>query len=441
MKRESEKKLINWKEKKKRKPLLITGARQCGKTYLMQTFGNEHFKNTLTLNFEKEPAIKEIFDYNLDPKRILNELGILKFGTTIDLDNTLIIFDEIQRCETALASLKYFEESELNMYLLCAGSLLGVELRRKNFSFPVGKVERLEMYPLSFYEFCYALGGEKYITALKDFDLYREIPSLIAEPMLKLLQLYYIIGGMPAVVKTYIESKDFEEVDKVLDDILKDYRDDFSQYANPHDVIKISAIWDSIPTQLAKENNKFVFSHIKESVRARDYEDALQWLVDAGLVYKLKKVSAPQIPLSSASDSTYFKVYMHDIGMLRKKSEISYKTIFTEPKAYSAYKGAFTENYCMTELINLRIRPYFWRSASTAELDFIFEDDMNRIIPLEAKSANNTKAKSFMSFCKRYDSELGFKVSTKNIGLNEKGKTRELSLPLYLLWKLKKYLN
>lgn len=441
MERTAMKDLIAWKNKKHRKPLVISGCRQCGKTHLMTTFGERYFQKTLLFNFEKEPALADIFKYDLDPVRILRELGLYRNGKPVDAEHTLIIFDEIQQCAEAITAIKYFNESGINLYLMCAGSLLGVALKQKHVSFPVGKDEQLKLYPLSFYEFTQALGGSKYLEMLREFDPFREIPAYVAEPMLNYLKLYYIIGGMPEAVQTYLDTANITEVEKVLDRIIQDFRRDFSHYAEPKDVLRIGWIWDSIPKQLAKENNKFVFSHVKTGTRSRDLEDALQWLVDAGLVYRLEKVGAPQIPLSACADATFFKTYVHDVGILRRTAGIAYKTILTEPAEYAVFKGAFTENYCMTELIALGIKPYYWRSNASAEVDFVFEDALNRIIPMETKSSDNTKAKSFNVFCRQYEPAKGFKVSAKNIGDNQKGQTHEISLPLYMLWKLESYLD
>ncbi len=433
--------LLAWKEKKHRKPLLITGCRQCGKTWLMTEFGKRHFEKTLLFNFEKEPALNGIFKYDLDPIRILNELGMYREGKTIDTENTLIIFDEIQQCPEAVTSMKYFEESGLNLYLLCAGSLLGVELKRKKASYPVGKDEQLKLYPMSFCEFTEAIGGGKYLSLLKTFDLAREIPAYIAEPLSRYLKLYYIIGGMPEAVQTYIDTKNLNEVDKVLNRIINDLRNDFAHHAEPKDILRIGWIWDSIPKQLAKENNKFVFSHVREGIRSRDLEDALEWLVDAGLVYRLEKVSSPEIPLSACSDASFFKTYAHDIGILRKNAGVAYQTILTEPDGYIAFKGALAENYCMQELKALDLTPYYWRSGNSAEVDFLVEDHLNRIIPIEVKSAENTRAKSFAAYCKQYKPAFGFKISGKNVGTNIKESTCEISLPLYLLWRLPEYMS
>lgn len=432
--------LVTWKNKKKRQPMLISGCRQCGKTWLMTEFGKRYFKKTMLFNFEKEPALADFFKYDLDPVRILRELGMYREGRPIDTKETLILFDEIQQCPEAVTAIKYFEESSLDLYLLCAGSLLGVELKRRNISFPVGKDDQLRLYPLDFYEFVEALGGGKYLQMLHEFDLFREIPAYLSAPMQQYLKLYYIIGGMPKAVQTFIDSQDLEQVDDVLDRIIQDFRNDFSHHADPKDILRIDWIWDSVPKQLARENNKFVFSHVKEGARARDLEDALEWLVDAGLVYQLEKVSAPQIPLSAFADATVFKVYVHDVGVLRRNARISYKTILAEPPEYAVFKGAFTKNYCMTQLVVSGIKPYYWRNSNNSEVDFIFEDELNRILPMEVKSAEHTRAKSFTAYCKRYSPVKGFRISGRNVGCNKKNNTLEINLPLYLLWRLPAYL-
>ena len=439
MQRDIKQKLIRWKDKKHRKPLLITGVRQCGKTYVMEEFAEECFDRVVKINFEKNHSYGEVFEQDLEPERIFRELGFLTSGKPIDPEQTLVIFDEIQACPKAITALKYFAEYEKDTFILCAGSLLGVEIKRKGISFPVGKIERIRMFPMSFYEFVRAAGGERFLTMLSSYGPYQEIPLYVTEPMLRYLKLYYIIGGMPAVVQKWIETENFDTVDEQQEMILRDYKDDFSNHADPKDILKIAWVWDSLPKQLAKENNKFVFSHVKEGGRSRDLEDALNWLVDAGLAYTLEKVDHAEIPLSACSDAASFKVYMADTGLLRKKAGISYKTILTEPDPYAAFKGAMAENYCMQELTVQGIAPYYWHSGNTSEIDFLFESD-SRIIPLETKSADNTKAKSLANYLKKYEPAIAFRVSTKNLGDNQKGKTHEISLPLYLLWRLKAYL-
>ena len=438
MQREIIKDLIKWKEKPDRKPLLLTGVRQCGKTYIVEEFGKEHFKNYVYVNFESSEKFSAIFDYDFDVKRIVSELeGVLK--SKITSGETLLFFDEIQECPRAITSLKYFCENMRELHLICAGSLLGVAVKKEKISFPVGKVNRLQLFPMSFKEFVIANDREDLINVFETWPVDREIPELYSVPIKKLLKEYYVVGGMPEAVKTWIATHDIDEVEEVQKEILADYGDDFSKHAPIAEVPKIRWIWDSVPVQLAKENKKFVFSHVKEGKRSSELENALQWLIDAGLIYSVCMVENPELPLSSFADKTYFKVYMADIGLLRTKSKISASTIIEETDLYERYKGAFAENYVLNELKVLKKAPYFWRSGNSAEVDFIFEEE-SQIIPVEVKSADNTQAKSFKQFCKRYGSKIGFKLSQKNIAQNACEETTAISLPLYLTWNMERYL-
>ena len=439
MKRNIKNELIRWKDNPRRKPLLITGVRQCGKTYLMKEFAEEHFEQVAYINFEKEAGVRELFEYDLDPKRIVRELGSLYFPFTIRAGSTILIFDEIQECPKAITSLKYFCEEMPEMHVLCAGSLLGVELKRQNISFPVGKIDRLQMLPMSFEEFLEADGGAKYneLSLMREND--RPLPELCSVPMEKAYRNYLIVGGMPAVVRTWCETHRYEEVDQELDRILEDYSDDFSKHAPPAEVPKIHWIWDSVPKQLAKENNKFVFSHVKEGKRASELENALTWLKDAGLVYLTELVQAPSLPLSFCSDAASFKVYMADVGLLRRKAGVYYGTVLDGNDSFFQFKGALAENYVQNQLKALGYQPYFWRSGNQAELDFLIESK-GRIIPVEVKSATNTMAKSYRQFCRRYHILLGFKLSLKNIAINEEDGTTTVSLPLYMIQNLGRYL-
>lgn len=440
MKRNISQDLIRWKNKKRRKPLLLTGVRQCGKTYSLQEFGRNEFQDCAYFNFEKTEGLSQIFEHDFDVKRIIDDLGSIVLGKKIIPGTSLVIFDEIQACPRAITSLKYFYEDMPELHLIGAGSLLGVALNKEGISFPVGKVDRMQMYPMSFYEFVSADGGDKYLQALDKFPPEREIPDLVVEPMMQYLKNYFIIGGMPEVVQTWIEDHDYNSAEEIQDQILADYRDDFGKYASPDTAVKISLIWDSVPVQIARENNKFIFSHVKTGARAKDLEDALQWLVNAGLVYKLDLVSNPEIPLSGMADTTYFKVYMADVGLLRRKSNINRNTILNPQSNYIHFKGALAENYILTQLKAMHIDSYFWRSKSNAELDFI-TDYNGTLIPIEVKSADNTKAKSLHSFCHRYNPEIAFKTSLKNIGDNMDGHTKVWSLPLYDFFRLKTYID
>ena len=429
--------LNQWKEKTRRKPLLLTGVRQCGKTYIVDEFAGRNFKSYVNVNFESDEKLSAIFDYDFDVKRIIAELE-RHYKTQIIQGETLVFFDEIQECPRAITALKYFCENMRGLHLICAGSLLGVALKQEQISFPVGKVNRMRLYPMSFKEFVIANDRSDLIDIFSEWPADREIPELYAAPMEKLLKEYYIVGGMPEAVKTWIETHDFEEVEDTQNEILSDYADDFSKHAPLSEVPKIRWIWDSVPVQLAKENNKFIFSHVKKGKRSAELEDALQWLIDAGLVIKTELVEKPETPLSGFADKTYFKVYMSDIGLLRARSKVSPNTILEETDLYIRYKGAFVENYVLNELRDIGKELYFWRSGNSAEIDFICEID-GEMIPVEVKSADNTQAKSYKQFCKRYKPKKGLKLSRKNIAENLCESTVTYSIPLYLSWKIDKY--
>lgn len=431
--------LKRWQNKPSRKPLLLTGVRQCGKTYIVDKFAKENFESYLYVNFESSDFISGIFEYDFDVERIIAELE-QNFKVKIVPGKTLVFFDEIQECPRAITSLKYFCENMRGLHLVCVGSLLGVAMKREQVSFPVGKVNRMQLYPMSFKEFILANGRKDLIEVFQNWPIDREIPKLYSLPMEKLLKEYYIVGGMPEAVKIWIQTHDVNEVEEVQNEILNDYADDFSKHAPASEVPKIRWIWDSVPVQLAKENNKFVFSHVKEGKRSAQLEGALQWLKDAGLIIQTELADKPEVPLSGFADKTYFKVYLSDIGLLRSKSKVSAQTIMNETELYIKFKGAFAENYVLNELKSIRREPYFWRSGNTAEVDFLFED-CGEIIPVEVKSADNTQAKSYKQFCKKYKPKKGFKLSRKNIAENICENTLTISLPLYLAWNIEYYIG
>ena len=429
--------LIRWKDNKRRKPLLITGVRQSGKTYTITAFAKTHFKYFVYINFEESELMSQIFDYDFDVGRILSEIRRIT-KTEIIPGETIVFFDEIQECPRAITALKYFCENMRELHIVCAGSLLGVAINGNQLSFPVGKVNRLYFYPMSFKEFVIANDRKDLIEILETWPADRPVTDLYAIPMRNLIKDYYIIGGMPEAVKTWIVTKDYDEVEEVQKEILDDYANDFSKHAPVKDIPKIRWIWDSVPVQLAKENNKFVFSHVKKGKRSAELEDALQWLADAGLISQLFLVEKPETPLSGFADKTYFKVYMSDIGLLRAKSKIPPDTVLGGSDLFKRYKGAFVENYVLNELKVRGKDAYFWRSGNTAEVDFIYEDS-GAIIPVEVKSADNTQAKSYKQFCRKYEPVIGFKLSEKNIGENMCEKTRTYSIPLYMSWNLDHY--
>lgn len=283
MERKTLNELLKWKEKKNRKPLLLTGVRQCGKTYIIKEFGKKEFEDTAYFNFDGNTGLQSVFDFDFDVGRIVDELANVVYGDKIVPGRTLVVFDEIQDCPRAIQSLKYFCENMPELHVIAAGSLLGVALRKEGISFPVGKVDRVEMYPMSFEEFVIADGGEKYINGIKKMAFEREIPEMYTVPLEKYLKNYYIVGGMPEAVQTWVDTHDYKEVEEVQDRILKDYADDFGKHTIPDTTTKVRLIWDAIPSQIARDNNKFIFSHVKQGARAKDLEDALEWIVNAGI--------------------------------------------------------------------------------------------------------------------------------------------------------------
>ena len=437
MRRNIENDLIKWKESSRRKPLMLTGVRQCGKTYVLKEFGEKYFEDTCYINFESNSNYAAIFEFDFDVNRIIKEIEFLQKKKIIE-GNTLLILDEIQECPRAITSLKYFCEDIPKLHVVSAGSLLGVALKRENISFPVGKVNRMQMYPMNFTEFLQALGEESYIDLFENWDAKREIPEVYTVPLEKLLTMYYCVGGMPEVVLEYSQTRNLDNVMEIQDEILSDYADDFSKHAPVTEIEKIRMVWESIPKQLAKENNKFVFSHVKEGKRSHELEGALQWLKNAGLIQLLELVKNAEVPLSNHADATYFKVYMSDIGLLCRRMGITYHSFLDENDTLKTIKGAIAENYVLNELISGKIHPYFWRSGNTAELDFIYEEQ-GEIVPVEVKAATNTMAKSYKQFCKKYQPKVGYKFSLKNIAENIDNGTQTISLPLYLVWNMKQY--
>ncbi|MEI8099290.1 MAG: ATP-binding protein [Sediminibacterium sp.] len=401
-------KLVKWKDEKDRKPLIIRGARQVGKTWLMKEFGKNAFSSVAYLNFEQSKNLKNVFDAGFDIPRLITAIEI-ETNQKINPQNTLIIFDEIQESEGALTSLKYFYENAPEYYIMAAGSLLGVSLHKQR-SFPVGKVAFVDLYPLSFGEFLLALNKEPLYNLLqsKDWSLITSFKSTFIE----MLKHYYFVGGMPESVKSFAQENDFNQVRQIQEQLLAAYEQDFSKHA-PYDIVpRIRMVWKSIPAQLAKENKKFIYGLIKQGARAKEFELAIAWLCDAGLVQKIQRVSKPAIPLIAYQDNSDFKLYLFDVGLLCAMGSIDQKTLINGDELFKEFKGAMTEQYVLQQLIcNDTLSVYYWASEkSKAEIDFLIQYK-NEIIPIEVKAAENLKARSLKSFYEQYNPSTSIRTS------------------------------
>ena len=429
MKRDVLTKLIDWKNKDKRKPLIVNGVRQCGKTFILESFADTCYEDKAYFNFEKDSSLAEIFENNYDTERIILELSLVH-GKAIKPESTLVIFDEIQECSRAITSLKYFCENAPQYHIACAGSLLGIHLKKT--SFPVGKVDLITMYPMSFSEFVRAMGEEMLADFIDDYSRGTKIPEAVGNKYTALLKQYYVVGGMPEAVQAWCDTKDIERVEDIQQTIIDSYEHDFAKHADIKDFPKLTAIWKSIPEQLAKPNNKFIFSHVKKGWRAKDLEDALLWLVNAGLVYKVCKIEKPYMPLSAYKDDTAFKLYLADVGILRKLSRLPASVIIDSSPIYTEFKGALTENFVLNELVKSSDDDiYYWVSGNQAEVDFITLCGVS-IVPIEVKAEKNVKARSLAEYRKKYEPEYSVKTSMKN---DTSGK-EVLNVPLYLISKL-----
>ena len=436
MKRLLEDKLLKWKQSPRRKPLLIRGIRQSGKTWLLQEFGKKYYESIAYFNFEKNKALCMLFKKNLDPKRLITELGTLN-NRAISPEKTLIIFDEIQVCSEAITSLKYFSESAARYHIAGAGSLLGIALARPA-SYPVGKVDIMTLNSMNFLEFLMANNEEMMVDYLVGKITKPEpVSEIFTNKLENYLKTYYITGGMPEAVNVWIKTKDVFEVEAVQQNILNLYELDFAKYAPTADIAKLSMIWNSIPSQLARENGKFVYGLLREGAGARAFEGAITWLKNAGMVYKVYKIEKPAVPLKAYENKSYFKLYVPDVGLLKKMSDLSAKSIIEEDVMYREFKGVMAENFCLQEIVSLTEKvPFYWSSGNLAEIDFILQFN-DKIIPLEVKAADNVKSKSLAVYRKKYDPPVSVKVSLRNLNFAE----GVLNCPLYLLWKLPEIIN
>lgn len=432
MERKMSKKLLEWKNDTEKTPLILYGARQVGKTYTILSFGKENYKNVAYINFEDNTEISKIFEQDLEVERIIKELSV-KLGITILEEDTLIFFDEIQACERALTSLKYFAESKTKYHVVAAGSLLGIAINGQKYSFPVGKVKMLTLYPLDFEEFLWALDK-------KDLaDMIRQAFSEDKEFSLHSLanqyyRLYLAIGGMPRAILEYKEKQDMDFVTAILKDINNSYIADMAKYASSTETTKIMAVYNIISAQLAKENKKFQYKLIKSGARAYEYETAINWLNASGIINQCTKIKEGKLPLSAFIEPESFKIYMSDVGLLCNKFGIPTNIVIVENDNMNDFKGALAENYVCNSLVQCGLKPYYWESNGKAEVDFVVQDKEGNIIPIEVKSSIHTRSKSLNVFKSLYKIPYSIRISTKNFGFENDIKC----IPLYSVFCLDK---
>ena len=418
--------LVQWKLSSTRKPLIILGARQVGKTWLIQEFGKQEYKQTVYVNFEKMKIVRNLFEEDFDVQRILTSLSVFA-KTTINSDDTLIVFDEIQAVVGGLTVLKYFQEDAPQYHIIAAGSLLGMSIHQ-NVSFPVGKVDFLYLKPLSFPEFLKAFDEERLSDLLERPDW--KIIHLFKDKLINYLRYYLFLGGMPEVVSHFIEHRDFRSARLLQQKILTSYQNDFSKHAPKEMVPRINMVWKSIPSQLAKENKKFIYGVIKEGARAKEFELAIQWLLDCGLLHPCFRVSKPDMPLAAYQDLSVFKLYHNDVGLLGAMAKLPLKTILDGNAIFTEFKGALTENFVIQQLLlNEENDIYYWTSEnSTAEVDFVIQNQ-EEIIPIEAKSGTNVRSVSFKFFCEKYKPAKAIRTSLADYKQEE----WMTNLPLYAI--------
>lgn len=418
--------LIKWKNSKSRKPLIIRGARQVGKTWLMQKFGKNYYEKCAYINFDSNNRMEELFSTDFDIERIVQGLKI-ESGVNIEPENTLIIFDEIQEIPKALTSLKYFCENANKYHIVAAGSLLGVAMH-EGTSFPVGKVDFMDLYPLSYEEFLEALGEKELVNLLKTQNM--ELINIFSDKFKNYLKQYLFIGGMPEVVADYVQNKDFNAVRDKQTRLLEAYEQDFSKHAPNNIVPRIRQLWNNIPTQLAKENKKFIYGLVKQGARAREYEVALSWLIDCGLVYQINRVKDCKIPLVAYQDFNAFKLYLLDVGLLCAMAQIDAQTIIDGNSIFVEFKGALTEQFVLTELkANTNVPIFYWSSETgIAEVDYIVQIGKNNV-PIEVKSNENLQSKSLKNFVQKYNTKINIRTSMSNYRKED----WLINIPLYLI--------
>lgn len=417
------KEMLKWKNKKNRKPLIIRGARQVGKTWLMKEFGRCYFENVVYINFDNNERMKNVFEMDYNVRRIISALKI-ENGGSFEAENTLLVFDEVQEVPKALAALKYFCEEAPEYAIVAAGSLLGVALH-EGTSFPVGKVDFLNLYPMNYREFLLAVGEKELVALLESKDY--EMINAFSGKYTDLLRKYYYVGGMPEAVLCYIETDDLVEVRNIQKQLLLYYSNDFSKHAPREVVPRIQMVWDSIPMQLAKENRKFIYGMLREGARAKEFELALQWLLDCGLIYKNRRIEKPGLPLISYMDPSAFKIYMLDVGLLAAKGNVDARTLLEKNIIFTEFKGALTEQFVAQELSASGMELYYYSAPnSSGEIDFVVQVPGN-IIPVEVKAEENLQAKSLKAFSAKY----GLKKAVRTSMADYKEQDWLVNVPLF----------
>ena len=422
--------LYEWKNSRYRKPLVLQGARQVGKSFVLKEFGAQHFENCCYVNFDFEREHQAEFARTKDPARIISYLTAVK-GVDIQPEKTLLIFDEIQECNDALNSLKYFRELMPEQAVVCAGSLLGVAIKREGMAFPVGNVDFMTLYPVSFTEFlaCYNKKLSQFLIHYTEAKELIKVPEIFHTQLVDAYKVYLCCGGMPETIVRYFETRDWNEVDKVNNQILAAYMLDFSKHIDSKDIARLHRLWNNIEDNLAKEDRKFKYALIEKSARAREYENAVEWLTLSGLVNRVFEVSTIRQPLSSCKNSSAFKLYLSDSGLLRTKFRLASNTLLQGDKLFTEFKGVLTENYVLQSLVRqFGSQIFYWTSGNQAEIEYIFQYG-DKIIPIEAKSALSVKSKSLSEYRKTYQPELSLRFSLKNVEKNDD----LINFPLYLV--------
>lgn len=423
------KKLLAWKTSPYRKPLIVKGVRQVGKTWILKEFGRLYYDNVAYFNFDENEEYKQFFDTTKNVNRILQNLSMAS-SQTISPEKTLIIFDEVQDCPNVINSMKYFCENAPEYHIACAGSLLGIALAKPS-SFPVGKVNFMQVDPMTFEEFLIANGDSNLAEYIQTIDTIEPIPDAFFNPLYEKLKMYYVTGGMPEPVRIWTEARDVNVMQEALSNIIEAYERDFAKHPNVNEFPKISMIWNSIPSQLAKENKKFLYKVVKTGARAREYEDALQWLIDARLVHKIYRSTSPGLPISAYDDLSAFKVYLVDVGLLRRLAKLAPTAFGEGNRLFTEFKGALTENFVLQTLMTqFEVTPRYWSQANPPyEVDFLIQRD-NDIFPIEVKSESNTTSKSLKKFKELFPDKVKLRIrySLNNLKLDDD----VLNIPLFM---------